>query len=160
VRVGRLCRALFSLLLLLIAQEAARAQPIGGNPSATPSEIRNPSSINPSAGASDIRNSSAINPGAAASTLGGPSAGGAPIIMRRPTLMPHVRMPRELEEKVRKPRKRATKRSKKRPQAAERAKPAPPKLRTEQPMPAAKAAPRSKAEDKARGIMGNVCRGC
>ena len=49
--------------------DGARAQPLGINPSAAPSEVGNPSSINPAARASDIRNPSSINPAAAASAI-------------------------------------------------------------------------------------------
>src|SRR5215207_3206062 len=49
--------------------EGPRAQPLAVNPSAAPSEVRNPSSINPAARASDIRNPSSINPAAAASAI-------------------------------------------------------------------------------------------
>jgi hypothetical protein len=52
----------------------AKAQPLGANPSAAPSDIGNASSINPAAAASDIRNPSAVNPAAAASQLLQPRA--------------------------------------------------------------------------------------
>jgi hypothetical protein len=65
-RLGTSALAL-ALVLLLSFVLAARSQPLGANPSAAPSDIRNPSSINPAARPSDIGNSSAINPSAAAS---------------------------------------------------------------------------------------------
>src|SRR6187200_2866052 len=62
------------VLLLLSAKERVIAQPLGVNPSAAASDVRNPSSTNPSAAASDIRNPSATNPSAAASQIPQPSA--------------------------------------------------------------------------------------
>ena len=84
----------------------ARAQPLGANPSAAPSEIANPSSINPGARASDIGNPSAINPSAGASQLL-PSL--APL--RSPDRSPRVRVApaRKEGERDDDPKRRSTK---------------------------------------------------
>jgi hypothetical protein len=62
----------FSTFILTVSHHAL-AQPLGANPSAAPSDIRNPSSTNPAAAASDIRNPSAINPSAARSQIPQPT---------------------------------------------------------------------------------------
>jgi hypothetical protein len=59
---------------ILTASLHAGAQPLGANPSAAPSDIRNPSSTNPAAAPSDIRNPSALNPSAARSDIRQPTA--------------------------------------------------------------------------------------
>jgi hypothetical protein len=64
----------FASFLFLDASDRAVAQPLGVNPSAAASDIRNPSSTNPSAAASDIRNPSATNPSAAASQIPQPTS--------------------------------------------------------------------------------------
>ena len=63
-----------TMFLFFSADGRVVAQPLGVNPSAAASDVRNPSSTNPSAAASDIRNPSATNPSAAASQIPQPSA--------------------------------------------------------------------------------------
>jgi hypothetical protein len=63
-----------TMFLFFSADGRVVAQPLGVNPSAAASDVRNPSSSNPSAAASDIRNPSATNPSAAASQIPQPSA--------------------------------------------------------------------------------------
>jgi hypothetical protein len=80
------CIRLSLAALLICASHYVAAQTLGVNPSAAPSDVRNPSSTNPAAAASDIRNPSATNPSAAASQI--PQAGG--IATTRTNLTPVV----------------------------------------------------------------------
>ena len=64
----------FASFLFFGGSDRAVAQPLGVNPSAAASDVRNPSSTNPSAAASDIRNPSATNPSAAASQIPQPTS--------------------------------------------------------------------------------------
>jgi hypothetical protein len=75
-----------TMFLFFSADGRVVAQPLGVNPSAAASDVRNPSSTNPSAAASDIRNPSATNPSAAASQIPQPSA----ISSRRDNLTPSI----------------------------------------------------------------------
>ena len=71
-------------VVLICVAPYVLAQPLGGNPSAAPSDVRDPRFTNPAAAASDIRNPSAINPSAAASQLPQIGDGSAP----RPNVTP------------------------------------------------------------------------
>jgi hypothetical protein len=73
-----------SAVVLICVAPCVLAQPLGVNPSAAPSDVRNSSSTNPAAAASDIRNPSATNPSAAASQLPQIGGGSAP----RPNVTP------------------------------------------------------------------------
>jgi hypothetical protein len=75
-----------TIFLYFSADGRVVAQPLGANPSAAASDVRNPSSTNPSAAASDIRNPSATNPSAAASQIPQPSA----ISSRRDNVTPSI----------------------------------------------------------------------
>jgi hypothetical protein len=68
------CLRLVSIFLFFSVDGSVVAQPLGVNPNAAASDVRNPSSTNPSAAASDIRNPSATNPSAAASQIPQPGA--------------------------------------------------------------------------------------
>jgi hypothetical protein len=74
------------IFLFFSADGRVVAQPLGVNPSAAASDVRNPSSTNPSAAASDIRNPSATNPSAAASQIPQPGA----ISSRRDNVTPSI----------------------------------------------------------------------
>jgi hypothetical protein len=68
------CLGLAVAVLMFSINHPTVAQPLGVNPSAAASDVRNPSSINPSAAASDVRNPSATNPSAATSQIPQPTA--------------------------------------------------------------------------------------
>ena len=120
------------------------------NPGAAASDIRNPSLMNPGAAASEIRNPNLMNPGAGASSFapGVPQSGVG--VRRAPA-------PRAVLE----PRTRRERTARRPPRAAQPAEQQPARTapaQTEEQRPPARSQRRT--EDRARGIMGSVCRGC
>jgi hypothetical protein len=121
------------------------------NPGAAASDFRNPSLMNPGAAASEIRNPNLMNPGAGASSFapGVPQSG---VGVRRAPAPRSVLVPRTRRERTaRRPPRSAA-------QPAERQPTRTAPAQTEEQRPPARSQRRT--EDRARGIMGSVCRGC